>query len=152
METEGIGKHIVAALAIVILLAVAFFLLLPERATEKREEAVSSIRSSTPSVCTGCITSADNGETFEETATSHITLELPEARFPQEGLAITPADMIGETFGASPTDIGNWVRTFEVLRDGTALITVPAADPTVPAFHIVIHVAPPLHPQSTSFL
>jgi hypothetical protein len=44
---------------------------------------------------------------------------------------------MGQTFGAS-SDPGNWVKTYEAIKPGTAIISVPAKSPDYKDFTLTV--------------
>ncbi len=86
--------------------------------------------------CRGCLTVDSNGETINLFITSRITLELPRALYPEDGVTLQARKtLFSEVFGAVAPP-GYWVRSYEAATTGTAELIVHARDKIFPDFHV----------------
>lgn len=131
------ASRIVLALAALVIIVGASYALMKASVGISRN-ALGSQAGKLPG-CGGCYNLSDNGHTIAIVTTARITVSLPSAGYDKNTLSITPPGILGETFGANAQP-GNWVRTFEAVHSGIAMVTVPSLNGSYADYRLMVNI------------
>lgn len=90
--------------------------------------------------CADCLSALDSGRTITVSPTSRITIELPKALYNEASLAVEPAGVLGQTFGAT-AGAGDFAKTFEAAALGAATIRFSPAAANGTPFVLTVNVS-----------